>query len=47
VRLDAANNDNELAADLADNGEMKTLLTQYINKLGQNISHISFQLHFC
>jgi len=38
ARLDAVNNDNELPVDLADSNEMETLLTQYMNKLGQNSS---------
>jgi len=44
-RLDATNNDNELPVDLADGDEMETLLTQYMNKLGQNGSQIYFHLY--
>ena len=35
ARLDATNSDNELPVDLADGDETATLLTQYMNKLGE------------
>jgi len=40
AHLDATNNDNELPVDLADGEEMETLLTQYMNKLGQHVCDI-------
>jgi len=33
--------------DLADGDEMETLLTQYMNKLGQNISSVLFVDYIC
>ena len=47
AHIDTTNNDNDLPVDLASGDEMETLLTQYMNKLGENCFYLLVLTRVC